>query len=461
MSIAVGWEEWISLPKLGIPALKAKVDTGAKTSSLHAFSIEKDKKDPTKLRFKVRPVTERPEIVVECVAKCTDEREVTSSNGDSELRYFIETTLKIGDQLLPIEVSLTNRESMTYKMLLGRSTLSDQFLVKPQESFLQGQLSLDIYEDFEVKETFKRSLKIAILSREHNYSTQRLIDAAEKQGHTVQVIDTLRCYMSINADKPEIHYDGKPLMDFDAVIPRIGSSITFYGMAVVRQFEMMGTYCLNTAQAIGHSRDKLLAHQLLSRKKIGMPTTGFANSPKDTQNVIKIVNGAPLVIKLLHGTQGKGVVLAETKKAAESVITAFRGLEANILVQQFMPEAAQGDIRCFVIGQKVVASMLRQAAEDEFRSNLHRGGKASKIKITPEERKTAVRAARVLGLKVAGVDIVRTADGPKVLEVNSSPGLEGIEKTSGKDIAEAIIHFLERNARPVVYKMNKQPLVTT
>ncbi|NCF09502.1 MAG: 30S ribosomal protein S6--L-glutamate ligase [Gammaproteobacteria bacterium] len=292
-------------------------------------------------------------------------------------------------------------------------------------------------------------MKIAILSRRASlYSTSRLVEAAKARGHEVRVINPLRCYMNITSHRPSIHYNGEALESYDAVIPRIGASITFYGCAVVRQFEMMGVYPLNESVAITRSRDKLRSLQLLARKGIGLPVTGFAHSPDDIQDVIKMVGGAPLVIKLLEGTQGIGVVLAETEKAAESVIEAFLGLRANILVQEFIGEAGGSDIRCFVVGEKVVAAMKRTGKEGEFRSNLHRGGTAELIRITPEERSTAVRAAKVMGLNVAGVDILRSNHGPVVMEVNSSPGLEGIEQATGKDVAGMIIQFLEKNARP-------------
>ncbi|MCD6035688.1 MAG: ribosomal protein modification protein [Rickettsiales bacterium] len=291
-------------------------------------------------------------------------------------------------------------------------------------------------------------MHIGILSRAPTiYSTQRLVEAAEARGHSVQVIDPLKCYMNITSNNPEIHYKDTILNHFDAVIPRIGASVTFYGTAVLRQFEMMGVYPVNESIAITRSRDKLRAHQLLSRKGVGMPVTGFAHSADNTLDLIELVGGAPLVIKLLEGTQGKGVILAETQQAAESVIEAFRGLDAFFLVQEFVKEAGGADIRCFVIGGKVVAAMLRQSREGEFRSNLHRGGTASQIKISPEERQTAIQAAKIMGLDVAGVDIVRSNRGPLVLEVNSSPGLEGIESTTGKDIASQIIEHIEQKAK--------------
>jgi ribosomal protein S6--L-glutamate ligase len=292
-------------------------------------------------------------------------------------------------------------------------------------------------------------MKIAILSRNAElYSTRRLIEAAKERGHEVKVIDALRCYMNITANSPMVHYKGEVLDGFDAIIPRIGASITFYGTAVLRQFEMMGVYPLNESVAISRSRDKLRSLQLLSRRGVGLPITGFAHSPDDIDDLLQSVGGAPVVIKLLEGTQGKGVVLAETHSAAESVIEAFQGLKANILVQEFIKEAKGADIRCFVIGGKVVASMKRQAKEGEFRSNLHQGGSATLIRITPEERATAVRAAKIMGLNVCGVDLLRSSHGPVVMEVNSSPGIEGIETATGKDIAGQIMTFIEKNARP-------------
>lgn len=288
-------------------------------------------------------------------------------------------------------------------------------------------------------------MKVAILSRNPNlYSTRRLVEAGEARGHEVQVIDTLRCYMNMATHKPTIHYKGKALEGFDAIVPRIGASITFYGTAVVRQFEMMGVYSVNESVAISRSRDKLRSLQLLSRKGIGMPVTGFAHSPDEIPDLIDMVGGAPLVIKLLEGTQGIGVVLADTRKVAESVIEAFLGLKANILIQEYIAESSGADIRCLVIGDKVVAAMKRQAKPGEFRSNLHRGGSATLIKITPEERATAVRAARIMGLNVAGVDLIRSNHGALVMEVNSSPGLEGIENATGKDVAGMILSFMEK-----------------
>ncbi|ALS96922.1 30S ribosomal protein S6--L-glutamate ligase [Lacimicrobium alkaliphilum] len=291
-------------------------------------------------------------------------------------------------------------------------------------------------------------MRIAVLSRNANlYSTRRLKEEGEAHGHEMHIIDPLKCYMNINMQSSSVHIRGKQLPEFDAIIPRIGASITFYGTAALRQFEMMGVYPVNESVAISRSRDKLRSLQLLSRKGIGLPVTGFANQASNIPDLIDMVGGAPLVIKLLEGTQGIGVVLAETRQAAESVIEAFMGMKADIMVQEYIKEAGGADIRCLIIGDKVIASMKRQAKAGEFRSNLHRGGSASLVRLTPEERSTAVRAARTMGLNVAGVDILRSNHGPVVMEVNSSPGLEGIETATSKNVAGRIIEFIEKNAK--------------
>jgi ribosomal protein S6--L-glutamate ligase len=288
-----------------------------------------------------------------------------------------------------------------------------------------------------------------MLARNPNlYSHQRLKEAAEERGHELDIINTLRCYMNIASRRPEVYYNGEKLPLYDAVIPRIGASVTFYGLAVLRQFEMMGVYPLNESVGIGRSRDKLRSMQLLARDGIGLPVTTFAHDPKQTEEVLKLAGGAPLVIKLLEGTQGIGVVLADTDRSAKSVIEAFRGAGVNILVQEFIKESGGTDIRALVVGGKVVAAMQRSGAEGEFRSNLHRGGSARPIKISPEERSTAVRAAKAMGLNVCGVDMLRANHGPVVMEVNSSPGLEGVEKATGIDIAGKIIDYIAKHAKP-------------
>ncbi|EKD73932.1 MAG: hypothetical protein ACD_45C00139G0001 [uncultured bacterium] len=289
-------------------------------------------------------------------------------------------------------------------------------------------------------------MKIAILSRNSSlYSTRRLVEVAKARHHTVDVIDTLRCYMNITSVRPMIHYKGGELEHYDAVIPRIGASVTFYGAAVVRQLAMMNIFCVNNATAITRARDKLLSIQLLSKKGIGLPVTGFAHSLDEIKDLIKMVGGPPLIIKFLEGTQGIGVILVETAKAARSVLEAFLGLKVNIMVQEYIKEAGGADIRCFVVGGQVVAAFKRQATmPEEFRSNLHRGGTASAVEITDEERQMAIHAAEIIGLNVAGVDIVRSNRGPLVIEVNASPGLEGVERATGIDIAGSIIDFIEK-----------------
>ena len=457
LPLQFGWEEWVSLPDIGVPAIRAKVDTGARTSALHAFDIETfGPISKPKVRFTVHPIPGRDDLIIPCSAEIIDRREVSSSNGEKELRYVISSTLSVAGDNWPIEITLTNRATMNSRMLLGRTALKDHISIIATDRFLQPELSYDVYHSSQMRTAApKRALRIAVLSREDNYSTRRLVEEGEKRGHSIEVINTTRCYIAINSLAPEVHYDGKRLPRFDAVIPRIGASITPYGTAIIRQFETIGTYCVNGSSGISASRDKLFAHQIMARAKIGMPNTAFAASPMDTGNLIGLVGTAPLIIKLLESTQGKGVVLAETRKAAESVIDAFRGLKANFLVQDFIKEAAGEDIRCLVIGGKVVAAMKRTGAEGDFRSNLHRGGSAKSVRITKLERQTALRAAKAFDLNMAGVDLLRSESGPKVLEVNSSPGFEGIEKSTGKNIAGALYEMIESRVRPAPIRRRK------
>ena len=297
-------------------------------------------------------------------------------------------------------------------------------------------------------------MKIAILATNPKlYSHQRLKEAGEAAGHEVTIINPLYCYMNVATSCPRVHYrGGEPLPHFDAVIPRIGVSITYYGTAVLRHLESMGMYAVNESIAISRSRDKFRALQILARKGLPMPQTTFAQSPDDTEDLIHMVGGAPLVIKLMEGTQGRGVILADSHQSAVSIINAFKEMSANILVQEFIQESSGMDIRCFVIGDKVVAAIKRQAREGEFRANVHQGGKALKVKLTPQERAIAVASAKAMGLRVAGVDLIRSNHGPLVLEINSSPGLEGIEKVTNVDIAGKIIAFIEKNAKPMSAK---------
>jgi len=333
-------------------------------------------------------------------------------------------------------------------MLLGREAMSGRILVDPEQQYLLGQPSSDnLKELYKNSEKATTGLRIGVLaSNPELYSNKRIMEAGEMRGHEMHFLNIKECYMKLDAEKPEIHYRGGIILNqFDAIIPRIRPSATFYGCTLTRQFEALNVYCLNSSMAITQSRDKLYSLQLLLHSGIGIPTTGFANSPLDTNDLIKMVGGPPLIVKLLEGTQGKGVVLAETKKAAESVINAFKSLNANILVQEFIKEANGKDLRLFVIDGKVVATIQREAMPGEFRANIHLGGTASVIKATPEEKRIAIKAAKAMDLKVAGVDIIRSAKGPLLLEVNSSPGLEGIEGATNKDIAGEMIKAIEKN----------------
>ena len=447
----IGSEEWCVLPNLQIPAIKARIDSGAKTSSIHALNIVPFKKRGEKwVRYEVFPLQSNPSVSIHCESKISGTRYVKSSTGVSEKRYVILTDLILGEDQYEIEITLANRDSMGFRMLLGREAMIDRLIIDPSRedcitTFSQEQI--DSY--YKRSKTTENGLKIGVLaSNPELYSNKRIMEAGEQEGHQMSFLNAQQCYMKMDADNPEIHYRGGNVLDsFDAIIPRIKPSMTFYGCALIRQFDSIGTFIQNGASAIAESRDKLFSSQLFSKHGIHIPTTGFANSPLETKELIEMVNGAPLIIKLLESTQGKGVVLAETNKAAESVINAFKSLKTNILVQEFIKEADGRDLRCFVIDGKVVAAIERVAVKGEFRANIHQGGTARIVKISPEEKKLAIKAAKVLGLDVAGVDLIRSNKGPLLLEVNSSPGLEGIEKATGKDIAKLMISAIEKKLK--------------
>ncbi len=449
--VVIGKEEWCALPDLDMAAINARIDSGARTSALHAENIHcYSSRGQRMVRFDIYPLQKDRSVVVHCRAPLVDERDVKSSSGHTERRPVIATTLKLGGVAQVIQLTLTNRDSMGYRMLLGREAMQGRFLIDPEKSFLQGKVSdVQARKIYRGQVASEGGLRIAVLaSNPELYSNMRLIEAGRQRGHEMRFIDIQQCYMNISAEEPEIHYrGGEILAPFDAVIPRIRPAMTFYGCAVLRQFEMSGAYCQNGALGIARSRDKLRSLQMLAHKAIPMPVTSFAHSPQETSELIKMVGGAPLVVKLLQGTQGVGVVLAETNKAAESLINAFKAVKAEILVQEFVKEAEGRDIRCFVVGDKVIASMQRSAPKGDFRANIHRGGSAMEIKITAEERKLAIQASKIMGLKVSGVDLIRSATGPKVLEINSSPGLEGIEGATGLDIAGAMMEAIEKSVR--------------
>lgn len=443
----IGSEEWIRIPELNIPAVKARIDSGAKTSTLHAYNIQTFEDNGKEyVRFDVHPVQHNRRISVRCKAELVGRRIIKSSSGDRQRRYVIKTPITLGGETWDIEVTLTNRDSMGYRMLIGREAMRGRYIVDPEQKFVFGNLSIDADKLYLVTKRPRKSLRIAVLaSNPELYSNRRIIEAGVTRGHEMIFVNIRQCYINVSSESPAVHYrGGETLNDIDAVIPRIRPSVTSYGCAVLRHFEHLGAYCLNDAISISRSRDKLRSLQLLVNKGIDIPVTGFADSPEDTNDIVELVGGAPLIVKLLEGTQGKGVVLAQTDKAAESVINAFKSLKANILVQAFVKEAEGRDLRMFVVDGKVIGSMERVAAEGEFRANVHLGGKAREVKTTPAERKIAIKAAKVMGLKVAGVDIIRSRSGPKVLEVNSSPGLEGIEGVTHKDIAGEMIDAIER-----------------
>lgn len=446
--LVVGSEEWCSIPGLGIPAVKARVDSGAKTSALHAFNLHPYNRGKEKwVSFELHPIQRNRKTTVRCEAQVLDRRIIKSSSGEREKRYVIGTQIHIGGTSFDIELTLTNRDTMGYRMLLGREAMSGRMLVDPSASFSLGDLTptqlAQMYGDATER---AGGLRIGILARDPElYSNKRLMEAGANRGHEMVFLNIKQCYMKLDAEAPEVHYRGGWILnDLDAVIPRVPPSMTFYGCALTRHFQNVGIFTLNRADAISSSRDKLYSLQLLQSNGLNIPTTGFANSPMDTADLIDLVGGAPLVVKLLEGTQGTGVVLAETRKAGESVINAFKALNANLLVQEFIREAQGRDLRCFVIDGKVKASMERRAAAGEFRANLQQGGSAAAVRITREERSLAIKAAKTMGLRVAGVDMIRSERGPLLLEVNSSPGLEGIEAATGKDMAGEMIASVEK-----------------
>jgi len=449
--IIVGSSEWVAIPSMSIPAIKAKVDSGAKTSSLHASNIEQFTRNNEKwLSFEVLPIQNNRSTKVICEAKLVDRRYVKSSNGEKEKRPVVRVVMEVGGLAFEAEVTLTNRDTMGYRMLLGREAMHGRMLVDPSELNCHGTYNKEELNQFYGQDdVIKSNLHIGLLASNPDlYSNQRIIEVGEARGHTMHFLNLKQCYMKMDAESPEALYrGGKSLSMIDAVIPRIRPSMTFYGCALTRHFESIGKYALNSAESITHSRDKLFSMQLMLQKGLDIPTSGFANSPMDTNDLIEIVGGAPLIVKLLQGTQGNGVVLAETKKAAESVINAFKSLNANLLVQEFVKEARGKDLRCFVIDGKVVASIERSAAVGEFRANIHKGGTAKVVKISADEKTLAIKAAKAFGLKVAGVDIIRSNKGPLLLEVNSSPGLEGIEAATGKDIASLMIQSIEKKLK--------------
>ena len=447
----LGNEEFISIPGLDIKFIKARIDSGATSSVMHAFNIKVYTDGDRKvISFHVNPNSNNRLVTLACKADLAGWKYVRSSNGLMEIRPFIVSTIRIGELLCEeIEITLSDRDQMGHRMLIGRDSLPYGVLVDPAHSFI---LTANLESEYQKEEmvNHKKPLKIGLLaSNKQLYSNQRIMEAGEKMGHEMIFINIKHCYIDVQHRSSTIHcrnIKNSEIAAMHAIIPRIRPNLTFYGCALVRQFQTMGKYCLNSAEAISYSRDKLKSLQILASKFIPMPVTTFAVSAQETKHLIELVGGAPLVIKLLQGTQGKGVVLVESNVAAESVISAFKSANANILIQEFISESRGEDVRCFVVDYKVAGSIIRRSkSSDEFRANFHLGGTVEQVKVTATEKKIATSAAKTLGLPIAGVDLIRSKRGPLILEVNSAPGLEGIERATGKDIASEMIKCLERN----------------
>ena len=444
----IGSEEWCAFPDLGIPAIKARIDTGAKTSSIHAFNIQKFvRNDEPWVSFEVHPLQNDRRTVIRCERPIHDKRVVKSSSGIPENRYVVLASLRIGTDIHDIELTLANRDSMGYRMLLGREALNNRMIVDTSLSLSLGDIPGSVLNEHYAKCTENGSgLRIGLLaSNPELYSNLRIIEAGEERGHDMEFLDIRQCYMKLDTDEPEAHYLGSKVRgDLDAVIPRIRPDLTYYGCALTRQFESMGILAMNTSSSISQSRDKLYSLQLLVKNGISIPASGFANYPADVNDLIDIVGGAPLIVKLLEPGRGKGMVLAKTRKEAESVINSFRSKSANLLVQEYIQEAQGKTLRCFVIGRKVVAAIQRKTEIGASTSSRQRGDTVSTVKITPAERAMAVKAVKILGLSIAGVDIIRSQSGPLLLKVNSSPELKGMESVTGKDIAGKMIAAIEK-----------------
>lgn len=444
--IEIGWEEWIALPELNLPAIRAKVDTGAKTSALHAFMVEKFFEDDiTKIKFGIHPVPERPEIEVYSTAQLIDERVVISSNGQSELRYVIRTMAQFGGEKWPIEITLTNRETMNYRMLIGRSAMEGRVLVVPEQSFLLGTLSAELYEHIQTQK-HERTLRICLLSKNPNdYTTSRIASSAEARGHEVDIINPEHCYASLRVDNPNIHYHGRVLDQYDAVIPWIHRDITAYGLAILRQFELLGTFSLNSSEGMTKSGDRLLAYQLLSKSQVMMPTTAFCQSPSSSEDLINIINGAPLTLRSLNSTNEFSDVIVNTDEAAHAAIQVLKSLKSQFVLQKYSHDLQARRLRCVILGNKIIATIdLNQPA-------LSKNTVKKNLKPSSIERKTALRAARILGLKFASVDFIRENDNSYLIAIRPNPSLKKIEKSSKKDIASILIEYLEYHARPISF----------
>lgn len=445
--IIVGSEEWCVFPSLNIPAIKARVDSGAKTSAIHAFNIQAFQRGGEDwVSFYVHPLQNDRKSVVRCEAPVVDRRTVKSSTGTAEKRFVIRTAIELGDNFWEVELTLSNRDSMGYRMLLGREAMLGRMLVDPAESFCAGEFTSEELTAFYGETEHQAGLKIGLLASDPElYSNRRLIEAGTARGHEMVFLNIKQCYVKLDLQNPEVHYlGGHSLTDFDAVIPRIRSNVTFYGCALTRHFARLGIYSLNNADAISRSRDKLSCLQALQTADIPIPTSAFANSPVDVEDLIAMVGGPPLVVKLLDGAQHRGIMLAETESRAQDIITSAESGRANMLVQKYIREAEGRSLRCIVVDGKVVGAVEMTADFREGRLFRQSRPAAEFTLVTDEERQLAVRTAKTMHLKVAGVDILRSSGGPLVVSITAVPRLQEVERISNKDIAGKMIAAVEK-----------------
>jgi len=447
----IGRAEKIELRDFNLAEIPAKVDTGADTSAIWASSISEQEDGLHFVLFGPESpyYTGKEQLFTKPDYSLT---RVANSFGQKELRYKVKLRITVKDRLVRATFTLSDRSEKTYPILLGRKLLHGKFLVdvtsgNPMHEE-EARKAMELERDLQkLKNKNSSGMKIAILSKgPGNYSTKRLKEEAERRGHNVRIINYAKCYVTLESGKPVVRYQGESLQEIDVIIPRIAANLTGYGASIVRQFEMQNVFTTTTSIAIVRSRDKLRSTQLLAKAGVGIPKTVFGRETADLDDILDQVGGAPVIIKVARGTHGNGVVLAETKKAAKAVMQAFYVEGVSFIVQEYVAESAGTDIRAFVVNGKVVASMQRQSLDDDFRSNLHQGGEGVAVKLSDEERRTAVKAAKTMGLPICGVDMMRSERGPLVLEVNSSPGF-GIEKVTGRNVAEKIIEYVEQNAR--------------
>lgn len=446
--LVIGSAEWCAFPNLGIPAIKARVDSGAKTSSIHAFNIQRfRRRGEAWVSFEVHPLQNDRKSVVRCECPVLDRRSVKSSTGIKESRYVIRTAMRLGPYAGDIELTLANRDSMGFRMLLGREAMIDRMLVDPSSSFHLGQVSdAALAEWYGRRPDGETGLRIGLLATDPGlYSNKRLLEAGEERGHEMTFLNIQDCFMKLDNDAPEVYLrGGSVLRELDAVITRIRPGLTRYGCALARQFEIMGVYTLNSAAAVANARDPLQSLQLVLKHGVPIPTTGCADSSADTAELVEMVGGAPLMVKLLRAGPGRSLLLRESGKVTEHTINMLRSLHPGLLLQQFVRDADGKALRCLVIDGKVVAAVRHMGTWNEGAGGRERGASVFNLRISAQERSLAIQAARALGLKVAGVDIIRSKNGPLLLKVSSTPALEEIETVTGKDVAGLMVAAIEK-----------------